>query len=156
MVRDHADVMLELWMNSRMKRSRSGPAGRVRLRRHGARAEPAAGATKSLGFRSPFTQCPGRLRWRADDGGIDNQPIQVRIAGDGFEQPVEDACFNPAAIAPLSVWYGPNRSGKSRPRAPECAFHKGIEEAPAIAARPRLPLRPPGTKGLTCSHLTCH
>ena len=77
-------------------------------------------------------------RLGANDGGVDHQPFEIRLAGDSFKQSIEHAHLDPAIIAPFRRLYGPKRSGDHAKRARARYPQQRVKETSAIASRTAL------------------
>lgn len=93
--------------------------------------------------RPPFYPGPCCLGLSTDHGGVDRQPLDIRIVRYGFEYSVDHALLDPAVIAPLgglvrSKPFGQIAPATSRTRQPQ----QGIQKPPPVAARATLALAP--------------
>lgn len=79
------------------------------------------------------------MRLGANDGGVDHQPFEIRLAGDSFKQSIEHAHLDPAIIAPFRRLIRPKALRKITPTRARARYpQQRVKETSAIAARTAL------------------
>ena len=87
----------------------------------------------------PFAPRSRSLRLGANDGGVDHQPFEIRLAGDSFKQSIEHAHLDPAIIAPFRRLIRPKALRKITPTRARARYpQQRVKETSAIAARTAL------------------
>lgn len=121
-------------------RWQSGPAGQAHLRQHEVwcRTHPASGREPGLEV-PPFAPRSRSLGLGANDGGVDHQPFEIRLAGDSFKQSIEHAHLDPAIIASFRRLIRAKALRKITPTRARARYpQQRVKETSAITARTAL------------------